>query len=311
MVRMREIASGLAFPEGPVALADGSLLVVEIARGTLTRIAPDGALSVVADLGGGPNGAAIGPDGRAYVCNNGGFSWHRMEGLLFPGEQPPDYAGGSLQRVDLLTGAVETLFTHAAGADGVERPLNGPNDIVFDRTGGFWFSDLGKHRARERDRSGVYYCNADGKAVREVTWGLDSANGIGLSPDGGTLYVAETYTRQLWAFDLEAPGRIRPAPGFFPDGGRFLAGAEGFRFFDSLAVDAEGHVCVATPGEGGISVYAPDGRLAEFLPTGDPYTTNLCFGGPDLRTAFVTLSATGRVVAVDWPRPGLPLAFTA
>src|SRR2546426_7892594 len=76
MPEMREITSGLQFPEGPVALADGSVLVVEIKRGTLTRVAPDGKQTIVATTGGGPNGAAIGPDGRVYVCNNGGLEWH-------------------------------------------------------------------------------------------------------------------------------------------------------------------------------------------------------------------------------------------
>src|SRR3989454_8782118 len=76
MPEMREITSGLQFPEGPIALADGSVLVVEIKRGTLTRVAPDGKQTIVATTGGGPNGAAIGPDGLVYVCNNGGFEWH-------------------------------------------------------------------------------------------------------------------------------------------------------------------------------------------------------------------------------------------
>src|SRR5260370_41697761 len=69
---VRELASGLQFPEGPVARPDGSVLVVEIGRGSLSRVTTDGAIEVVADLGGGPNGAAMGPDGACYVVNNGG-----------------------------------------------------------------------------------------------------------------------------------------------------------------------------------------------------------------------------------------------
>jgi gluconolactonase len=72
-MKIRELATGLLFPEGPVALDDGSVLLVEIARGTLSRVTTDGRVQVVADLGGGPNGAAIGPDGAVYICNNGGF----------------------------------------------------------------------------------------------------------------------------------------------------------------------------------------------------------------------------------------------
>jgi glucose/arabinose dehydrogenase len=109
---VRIIAAGLEFPEGPVAMTDGSVLVTEIAAGTLTRVSPDGRIERIAELGGGPNGAAIGPDGAVYVCNNGGsFSFHRQNGLLVFGlVAPPTYSGGSIDRVDLVTGAVTTLY---------------------------------------------------------------------------------------------------------------------------------------------------------------------------------------------------------
>jgi len=106
------IAHGLRFPEGPIAMPDGSIVLVEIERQTLSRVHPNGEVSVVAALGGGPNGAALGPDGRCYVCNNGGFEWHRRGETMVPGLQGADYQGGSIQAVDLETGAVETLYTH-------------------------------------------------------------------------------------------------------------------------------------------------------------------------------------------------------
>ena len=104
MTELRQIASGLMFPEGPVAMPDGSVLLVEIRRGTLSRVTAHGRVEVVADLGGGPNGAAIGPDGRCYVCNNGGFEWHDYGGVFVPGEQAADYSGGRIEAVDLATG---------------------------------------------------------------------------------------------------------------------------------------------------------------------------------------------------------------
>lgn len=297
------LAEGLRFPEGPVVLPDGNLLVVEIARGTLTRVRQDGGHSVVAELGGGPNGAAIGPDGKVYVCNNGGFTWHEVMGLLFPGDAPAEYRGGSIQRVDLATGHVETLYTHANGT-----PLRGPNDIVFDDAGGFWFTDHGKTTERARDRTGVFYAKADGSFIEEVLFPMENPNGVGLAPDGRTLYVAETYTCKLWAFDLAGPGKVIPQPGLLPHGGRFLASPAGFKFFDSLAVDAEGYVCVATIGESGISVVDPKTGAIDLVAMPDPMTTNICFGGADMRTAFITLSGTGRIATMTWPRPGLRLA---
>ena len=186
-------------------------------------------------------------------------------------------------------------------------PLKGPNDLVFDRHGGFYFTDLGKVRAREMDRGAVYYAKADGSAITEVAFPMVTPNGVGLSPDETTLYVAETEAARLWAFDIVEPGVVRKEPWPSPHGGRFVAGVGGYQRFDSLALDAEGRICVATLINGGITVISPDGRHVEHHPMPDPMTTNICFGGPDMRTAFITLSWTGRLVAVNWPAPGLRL----
>ncbi len=299
------MAGGLRFPEGPVALADGSVALVEIARGTLTRVAPDGTLSVIAAPGGGPNGLALGPDGDLFVCNNGGFAWHEEAGRLRPAGTPPDYSGGRIERVDPRTGSVRVLYDACDG-----HPLRGPNDIVFDRHGGFYFTDLGKTRARDRDQGGVYYALADGSRITEVAYPMLTPNGIGLSPDERTLYVAETEGARLWAFDIERPGVVTRRPFPSPNGGRFVFSQGGaYSRFDSLAVDAAGNVCVATLMTGAITVIAPDGRLVRSVATPDPYTTNICFGGPDRRTAYVTLSGVGQLIAMEWEEAGLPLNF--
>jgi gluconolactonase len=303
MSELREIASGLQFPEGPIALDDGSVLVVEIRRGTLSRVRSDGRVEVVAEMGGGPNGAAIGPDGCVYVCNNGGFEWHDLNGLTLPGNQPADYSGGRIQRVYLSTGVVEDVYTACDG-----RPLRGPNDLVFDATGGFWFTDHGKTRPRDRDRTGVFYARPDGSLIREVIFPLDAPNGIGLSPDGKRLYVAETFTGRVWSWDVVGPGEVQRASPL-PPGGTLLTGLAGYQMLDSLAVDAEGWVCVATLVNGGITAISPDGTHLEHTPTPDLLTTNICFGGTDRRTAYITLSGTGKLVSMPWPRPGLALAY--
>jgi gluconolactonase len=301
---MHEIASGLKFPEGPIAMPDGSVLVVEIMRGTLSRVTLNGKVTVVAETGGGPNGAAVGPDGAIYICNNGGFEWHEVAGFTVPGNQPASYSGGSIQRVDLGSGRVETLYTACDG-----RPLRGPNDLVFDVAGGFWFTDHGKIRDRERDRGGLYYARPDGSLIREVVYPLDSPNGVGLSPDGTRIYVAETFTGRVWQWDVVRPGEVAQGMPLAPGGGTLLAGLPGFQLLDSLAVDADGNVCVATLVNGGITVLSTFGEVLEHVATGDPLTTNICFGGRDGRTAFITCSGTGRLVAVEWARPGLKLVF--
>jgi gluconolactonase len=299
----REVAAGLAFPEGPIALKDGGVIVVEIAGGRLTRVSPSGEKQTIAELGGGPNGAAIGPDGKCYVCNNGGFSWHKDEtGYLRPTGRADDYKTGRVEQVDLGSGVVRVLYDNC---DGV--PLKGPNDIVFDQSGGFWFTDLGKTYGRLMDRGAVYYARTDGSLIKEAIFPILTPNGIGLSPDGNTLYVAETETSRLWSFAITGEGEVERAPWPSPNGGKLVHGLPGYQRFDSMAVEANGNVCVATLVRGGISVFSPAGELAEFHQAPERYCTNICFGGEGMRTAFITLSGTGRLIAVDWPRPGLAL----
>ncbi|HOB96312.1 MAG TPA: SMP-30/gluconolactonase/LRE family protein [Aquabacterium sp.] len=308
-MKIREITSGLQFPEGPIALADGSVVLVEIARGTLSRVTPDGRIHVMADLGGGPNGAAIGPDGAVYVCNNGGFEWHtEADGTLRPVLQAKNYSGGRIERVNLATGKAERLLD---AVDGIG--LRGPNDLVFDAHGGFYFTDLGKGRAADMDMGAVHYARTDGTAVN-VARPLLTPNGVGLSPDGQTLYYAETAGARLWAYDITAPGQVRKDPWPSINGGRMLTASPGgmLQRFDSLAVDALGNVCVATLMHGGISIVSPDGALVSHVPLPDRMTTNICFGGKDRRTAYVTLSGSGKLIAIDdWPIPGLALAHEA
>jgi gluconolactonase len=245
----------------------------------------------------------VGPGGKIYVTNNGGFNWVERPGKLFPTTQADDYTGGRIQVVDPETGKVETLYDACDG-----RRLRGPNDLVFDDAGGFWFTDLGKTREREADRGAVYYATADGALIREAVFPLERPNGIGLSPDGRTLYVVETPTARCWAFRLSAPGQIESANGpYRGEKGRVVVGLGGYQMFDSLAVDAEGHICVATLITGAVSDIWPDGSRVDQYLLPDMMVTNVCFGGPGLRTAFATLSLGGALVAFEWPRPGLPL----
>lgn len=305
MTEFRIVTEGLRFPEGPIALPDGDVLVVEIAAGRLTRCHPDGSRTVVAEPGGGPNGAAMGPDGKCYVCNNGGFRLFERDGRIIPLDQPDDYSGGRIERIDIETGEVEVLYTHC---DGVA--LKGPNDIVFDKAGGFWFTDHGKMRKRDRDTTGIYYALPDGSKIVEAIFPSDGPNGIGLSPSEHELYVAETHSGRLWAYPLTGPGEVAgPRKPIRGAQGRLVVGLPGHQLFDSLAVDGAGNVCVATIHNGGITVVPPDGSHVSHVPMPDEITTNICFGGEDLRTAYITLSSTGKLVAMEWPRPGLALNF--
>ena len=297
------LANGLGFPEGPVAMPDGSVILTEIRNNRCARVAPDGTVSVFSATGGGPNGLAVGPDGALYLCNNGGSRY--VEGRSMGVGPHPDYKHGSIQRLDRETGAVTTLYTTCDG-----HPLSAPNDLVFDTAGGFYFTDLGKRYARHRDHGGIYYARPDGSKIVCLSYPFMSPNGCGLSPDGKVLYVADTVSARLYAFDIEAPGVLAEAGSSWAHAGRVVGGAPpGPAGFDSLAVLANGNVVVAALSIGKLIEFSPQGAIVREVAVPDIYPTNLCFGGADMRTAYVTLSDSGRLGVLRWPTPGLRLAY--
>jgi len=303
-MKFERVAQGLGFAEGPIAMPDGSVLYVDIRAGILGRVTPDGQRETVATLGGGPNGAALGPGDAVYICNNGGFTWHEHDGLLVPGgDIPPDYRTGSIQRVSLADGSVTTLYTECDG-----RSLRGPNDLVFDAHGGFWFTDFGKFAEWTFDRGAIYYALPDGSRITCARNGLLGPNGIGLSPQQDTLYVSESYTGRLWAFDIVSPGVLAPAPAPWLSG-RLVHTLPGFNMLDSLAVEESGRVCVAGGPVGGITIFDPGGGTDFAAIPGEVIVTNICFGGDDLREAWITAAGSGSLYRTRWPRPGLRLNF--
>jgi gluconolactonase len=324
------IATGLNYPEGPVYRPDGSVLVVEIGAGKLTRVLPGGSKETVANLGGGPNGAAIGPDGAVYVCNDGGFSIAQIPNaagvpISFAIGQPADYTGGSIQRV-APDGTVTTLYKSFEAKDPhgnpVTLPLRSPDDLVFDSSGGFWFTDWGKDRWRDRDITGAYYAQPDGSSITELIFPLKSPNGIALSPDETRLYIAESFTRRILYWELDGPGSIDTKASPNADGSFLLTAHLPYEGCpDSMSMDEEGNLYVAcflphgaNPNtRGGIAVVSPEGGVLDWIEIdvedNDPLPSNICFGGADLRTAYVTIDGTGRLLACEMKIPGKRPAF--
>jgi len=299
------LGAGLGFPEGPVIADDGTVFVVDIDGGRVLRIG-GGVISVVAAPGGGPNGMALETPTTAIIANNGGFLWSEVEaGVRIPIDrathtnEPPGFGGGWIERADLTSGQVTVLHRDCDG-----RPLRGPNDLVFDDAGGLWFTDHGKGRHASVDRGGLYYIPPDGTGVREVAFPLLGPNGVGLSPDGRRVYVSETHTGRLWAWDLTGPGEVVAAAGSLAvrHGGVCVAATP--YSFDSLAMEEDGRVVIGAIGDG-IVVITPDGQEVDVHPIPGDVTTNIAFGGVDRRRAVITLSRSGRVVETTWPRSGL------
>ena len=162
--------------------ADGTVYAVDVDRGVIWQMS-GGEVSVAATPGAGPNGMALETPTTAVVANNGGFLWTDVNGFRIPIDfvthtnEPPGFAGGWIERVDLVTGDVTVLHRDCDG-----RPFRGPNDLVFDELGGIWFTDHGKGRHESVDRGGLYYVLPDGSAVVEKAFPLLGPNGVGLSP---------------------------------------------------------------------------------------------------------------------------------
>jgi|GEM_PF-13506 len=348
------VAEGLGFPEGPVATLDGVLYFVDIAAQTLMRLEPDMKPEVVAEIPGGPNGMAIGPDGHAYVCNNGGvFDFDKLpldpkKGLgdrnsyllvpdpACPGRQYgrnvvdrtgqavtlPDPAAGSICKVNLKTGTVTELYGPSKG-----HRLIAPDDITFDAhgpEGSFWFTDCGYQNSNILRKGGVYAGHVNGEDPVFMAE-IPSANGIGFSKDGKVLFVADTLFGRLWTLEMDTvmqPRKSahtrcvkRPSPQV---PGKIVLTLPGLQWVDSLKLEDSGRVCIGTLLRGGITVFDPKDGSVDFLPVGgmkpgaepgDPFTSNLCFGGPKMKDVWITASATGRIYHGTWPNPGLKLAY--
>jgi gluconolactonase len=212
------------------------------------------------------------------VCNSGGFVWHEVDGKFSAGHKSADYSSGSIQRVRLETGEFSTLYTQCA-----DRLMSGPNDIVFDRGGNFWFSDFGPSDENHKDHGSVYYAKSDGSQIRR------SSRSKGCSArrmESGCQMKSARYscrTPSLRAYGLS----IWRVPG-----------------------NPAGNVCLATVFNGGITLIREGGEQRH-IPFPDSIVTNICFGGEDMRTAWVTGSDQGLLFRCRWPTAGQRLNFNA
>jgi gluconolactonase len=264
-MQVEVITDGLGWPEGPTALPDGRIVLVESYRSQLTAIDQEGKAERFAYVAGAPNSCVLGSDGLLYVCQNGGTTgpWRAAE-MTIP----------SIQRV-AEGGKPEILLTEVAGI-----ALNGPNDLVFAADGRLIFTDPGTYNPADPDPSYIFAVEPDGKA--SVLVGFDEPtfpNGVAVEADGSIAW-GESYTGRV--------GRRRP-DGRIEDLGR-LPGANPIP--DGLKVGADGRLYVTDIVAGGIHILKPDGTPEGFFECGKA-TTNCVFAGETLWVTNAGVLATG------------------
>ena len=265
------IARGLAFPEGPVWL-DGSLYVVEVHAGRVSRWTAEAGIELIAETGGGPNGATLGRDGALYVTQNGGaWSAHR--------------ATPAIQRVT-LDGEVDTITTEVAALS-----LGAPNDLAFGPDGRLYFTDPrgAPDPAENSDPGRLFVWDVEagtGELLRELEPVFP--NGIAFTADG-TLLWTESFSRRVMKLRDGRPKVVIELPErHFPDG---------------ICVGDDGRLYVASTYAHCVTV-VEDGEIVDRLLCGDGMITNCCFGGTDL---YVTESRHGTLWRFPVGRPGLGL----
>ena len=298
MAELEIVAEGLRFPEGPVAMPDGSVILVEIAAGRITRIRPDGVQGDHRRAGQRPERP------RARAGRHGSIA---STMAAFPGSKararcarisPPPIMKAAASTGSTSPPARSRLCTEAAIT---ASPCAAPTISCSMRMAAST-SPISARCARAtatRPACSMRRPTAASSPRWFIRWTRPTASAS--RPTARSSTPPRPSAPGSGPFRSRRRARLGPA--------RHLYRPAGFTWFDSLAVEANGNICVATLGESGISVVSPEGALVEFVPTPDFFTTNIAFGGPDMRTAWITLSESGRLAKTRWPRPGLRLAY--
>src|SRR4029453_12391100 len=274
-----EIATTVAFTEGPAVDREGNVYFTDIINQRIMKLSADGVLSTFREHSNAANGLLIDPQGRLIAC----------EGAAF--ERPGVKVAGlpRVTRTDLKTGQVEGLADSYEG-----KPLVGPNDVTIDGKGRLYFTEL--------NGAAVYRIDAPGKLVRILAApDVRSPNGIQISPDDRKLYLVESNQGQggprlIRSYDLQPDGTVRNM--------RILYDFSPGRSADGMSIDTQGNL-YASAGmnqlrgsaetldtKTGVYVISPAGKLLKFFPIPEDFITNNAFGGPDMKTLYVTAGKT-------------------
>ena len=254
---LETIATGFNSPEGPAFSASGDLYFVNWLSSSILRLGPDGQPREFVNTGGIPAGLAFHPDGTLYCADEG----DQIHGVIAISQS------GEIRRfVDSYQ----------------DRPLNGANDLVFDRNGVLYFSDPWGS-SMQKPFGGFYRAFPDGR-IEQIDTGLAFPNGVAINADESAVFLAETGPNRILRYAIGRDGSLGPRTVFAN-----LSGRPGP---DGMAFDVEGRLYVAQHGNGRVLILDPDGREVDAIPVPGAKPTNVAFGGPGYESLVITEVAT-------------------
>lgn len=255
--RLEKLPGSYGFTEGPSADASGIVYFTDQPNDAIHRVRADGKVELFMKPAGRSNGMSFAPDGSLISCADG---------------------KNELWAIDVRGGTRRVIASRFGG-----KALNGPNDVYVMDDGGlyltdpFYKRDWWAHSASPQDVQAVYYLPPGGKALLRVAGDLRQPNGITGTPDGKTLYVADIGAGKTWRYRIMGDRSL---------GGKELFCAQGS---DGMTIDSEGNLYLTGKG---VTVYDPSGRRLGAIEVPEPWTSNVCFGGPGRDWLYVTASAS-------------------
>lgn len=248
------VASDFSFTEGPAADSEGNVLFTDQPNNRIMKWSPDGRINLYIQPSGRANGLYFDHDGNLLACAD---------------ENNELWQIGKDKEVTVLV------------RDYNGKKLNGPNDLWVDPKGGVYFTDPFYKREywsraeKEIPEENVYYLSPDRKRLQMVMSDFVRPNGIIGTSDGKTLYVADIGAGKTYSFHIQNDGSLTERKLFTELGS------------DGMTIDQKGNVYLTGKG---VTVFNKEGKRIEHIPVDAPWTANVCFGGKDHKTLFITAS---------------------
>ncbi|HWX20310.1 MAG TPA: SMP-30/gluconolactonase/LRE family protein [Candidatus Binatia bacterium] len=271
---LQKLAGGFAFTEGPACDSQGNVFFTDQPNDRIMKWSIDGKLSTFMQPCGRANGLSFDPQGALWACADEKNELWRIDPAGKATVVVKDYQG------KLLNGPND-VWIRPNRLAGVSKKLSPPE--LQEMSAGLYFTDpyykrpYWKRGPKELDEC-VYFLSADGKNLVRVIDDFKQPNGIIGTPDGTTLYVADIGANKTYRYAIMPDGSLKDKKLFCELGS------------DGMTIDNEGNVYLTGKGKGGVTVFDSTGNEIEHVAVAEPWTANVCFGGKDRQTLFITAS---------------------